>query len=160
MKIPKQVLWILAIFFVQQLPGVAASGIDLPILFVVLVGLRSEAPAAAGWGFLLGLIQDLLSAGWIGPHTVAKTLVGLLSCLSRRHIYRERVLTQTFLIFCMTLFQQVFIWFLLRWDHSAPRFGNAFDICLRTVLATSLVGILVCFFVVKFRRRRFDPATA
>jgi rod shape-determining protein MreD len=160
MKIPKQVLWILAIFFLQQLPGVAAWGIDLPILFVVLVGLRSEAPAAAGWGFLLGVIQDLLSAGWIGPHTVAKTLVGLFSCLSRRHIYRERVLTQTFLVFCMTLFQQVFIWLLLRWDHSAPRFGNAFDITWRTVLMTSLVGAGVCFFVVKFRRRRFDPATA
>ena len=160
MRVTKKILWILAIFFVQQLPGVAALGNDLPILFVVLVGLRSDIPGAAGWGFLLGVTQDLLSAGWIGPNTVAKTLVGILSCLSKRHIYRERVLTQSFLIFCMTFFHQIFIWFLLRWDHSAPRFADAFDICARTVLMTSLVGVVVCFFVVKFRRRRFDPATA
>lgn len=160
MRIPKQALWLLAIFFVQQLPGVAASGFDLPLVFVVLMGVRSGAPAAGAWGFGVGLAQDILSAGWIGPHTVAKTLAGLLSCFSQRHIYRERVLTQTFLIFWVALFQQVFIWFLFRWDRSAPLFGDALWLCARSAIATSLAGAGVCFFVVRFRRRRFDPATA
>ncbi len=160
MRIPREFLWILTAFYLQQLPGVAGLGIDLPLLFVVLKGVRSNAPAAGGWGFGLGLLQDILSAGWIGPHVVSKTLVGLLSSLSQRHVYRERVLTQTFLIFWMALFQQVFIWLLFRWDGSAPPSVDAFWICAQSVLTTSLAGAGVCFFVVKFRRRRFDPATA
>ena len=160
MKIPRQLIWIVAVLFVQQLPLVAAWGVDLPLILAVLLGVRSSAPAAAGWGFLIGSIQDLLSADWIGPQTVAKTLVGLFSCLSRRHIYRERVATQTFLIFWMTFFHQTFIWLLLKWDGSAPPAGEALAICLRTLLMTSCAGAAVCFFVVRFRRRRYDPATA
>jgi rod shape-determining protein MreD len=160
MKIPKQVFWIIAILFVQQLPAISSLGIDLPLIFTALMGLRSPAPQAAGWGFLMGLLQDLLSAGWIGPNTVAKTLVGLFSSLSNRHIYRERVLTQTLLIFCTAFFQQVFIWILLKWVGSAPPARDALAICSRTVLTTSLVGAFICVFVVRFRRRRFDPATA
>jgi rod shape-determining protein MreD len=160
MKTTRLIFWIFAVFFVQQLPGVATLGLDLPLIFVALVGLRSTVPAAAGWGFLLGLLQDLLSSGWIGPHVLAKTLAGILASLSQRHIYREKVLTQTFLILCVTFFQQFFIWFLLRWDRSAPRWGEAFSICLHTALLNCLVGMMVCVFVVRFRKRRFDPATA
>jgi len=160
MKIPREAFWVLAVFFLQQLAGVSSWGLDLPLILVVLLGLRTTAPKAAALGFFVGLAQDLLSAGWIGPNTVAKTLTGLLSFLSRRHIYRERVLTQTFLIFCATLFHQVFIWLLLKWDGSAPPAGDALNLCLHTVAMTTLIGATVCFFVVRFRRRRFDPATA
>jgi rod shape-determining protein MreD len=160
MKIPRQVLWILALLFVQQLPVVSTWGIDLPLIFVILTGLRTTLPKAAGWGFLLGLIQDLLSTAWIGPNTIAKTLTGILCSLSKRHIYRERVLTQTFLVFWVTLFHQVIIWWMLKWDGSAPSAEDAFWICLRTVLGTTLAGVVICFFVVRFRRRRYDPATA
>lgn len=148
------------LFFVQQLPAVSAWGIDLPLLFVILTGLRTTIPKAAGWGFLLGLIQDLLSASWIGPNTIAKTLTGILSSLSKRHIYRERVLTQTFLIFGATLFHEALIWWMLKWDGSAPEARDALWICLRIVLNTTLAGVVVSFFVVRFRKRRFDPATA
>lgn len=160
MKIPREVIWILALFFIQQLPGVASWGVDLPLVFVTLVGLRADVPKAAGWGFLLGLIQDLLSSSWIGPNTLAKTLAGILSALAKRHIYRERILTQTFLVFVTTLFHQVFIWILLKWDGTAPPADDAFRILVRSLLATTLVGMVVCVFVVRFRKRRFDPATA
>ncbi len=160
MKIPRELFWVLAVLFLQQLPGVAGGGIDLPLILVALLGLRTTATKATAWGFFMGLAQDLLSADWIGPNTVAKTLTGLLCFLSRRHIYRERVLTQTFLIFCASLFHQLFIWLLLKWDGSAPPAGDAFALCLRSVTMTTLVGAVICFFVVRFRRRRFDPATA
>lgn len=160
MKIPKQVLWILAILFIQQLPGVAEAGADLPLLFVVLMGVREPAPRAAGWGFFLGLLQDLLSAGWTGPNTVAKTLTGIFASLSQRHVYRERVLTQTFLVFTAALFHQGFLWALLEWDGTAPPAGDAFRTAFRAVLMTTLIGAGACVFLVKFRRRRYDPATA
>ncbi len=160
MRIPREIIWILALFFIQQLPGVASWGIDLPLLFVVLVGLRTDTPKAAGWGFILGLLQDLLSSSWIGPNTIAKTLTGILASLLKKHIYRERVLTQTFLIFFATMFHQVFIWILLKWDGTSPSFVDAFGIVLKTLLTTTVMGSVVCFFVVRFRKRRFDPATA
>ena len=160
MKIPKQVWWLLAIFFVQQLPGVAASGIDLPLVFVILTGLRKTVPQAAGWGFFLGLAQDLLSAGWLGPQTLAKTLTGILASFSKMHIYREKVMTQTFLVFWATLFHQVVIWLLLKWDGSAPPAGDAVWVVFKSLVATTLAGMVASFFVVRFRRRRYDPATA
>jgi len=160
MRIPREAIWLLAVFFLQSLPGVSGWGLDLPLILVTLVSLRTTAAKATAWGFFVGLAQDLLSAGWIGPNTVAKTLTGLLSFLSRMHIYRERVLTQTFLIFCASLFHQVCIWLILKWDGSAPPAGDAFNLCLHAVSVTTLVGAVVSFFVVRFRRRRFDPATA
>jgi rod shape-determining protein MreD len=160
MKISPQILWILALLFVQQLPAVSSWGIDLPLIFVILTGLRTTAPKAAGWGFLLGVIQDLLSTAWLGPNTIAKTLTGILCSFSKRYIYRERVLTQTFLVFWAALFHQAVVWWILKWDGSAPAAEDAVWICLRTVLNTTLAGVVVCFFVVRFRRRRHDPATA
>lgn len=160
MRIPKQVLWIIAVLFLQQLPGVCEAGVDLPLVFVVLMGVRETVPRAAGWGFLLGLLQDLLSAGWSGPNTVAKTLSGILASLFQRHIYRERVLTQTFLVFITVVFHQSSLWGMLVWDGSAPPAADALRTALRSVVATTLIGAVACFFVVKFRRRRFDPATA
>lgn len=160
MRIPKWAMILPALFFVQQMPGVAALGVDLPLIFTALMGLRTTPSRAAGWGFLAGLLQDLLSAGWIGPNTIAKTLVGIFSSLAQRHIYREKVFTQVFLIFWASLLHQFLVWQILNWDGSVPTASNALSIGLRNVLATSLVGVLVCFVVVRFRRRRMDPATA
>lgn len=160
MKISKHALWIFIIFYAQQLPGVASWGIDMPLLFVVLMGVRTTVPKAAGWGFLVGFLQDLLSGGWIGPNTIAKTLTGVFSSLAKRHIYHERVLTQTFLVFAASVFHQICIWLLLKWDGTSPLAVDAFTVCLRSVCWTTLVGVVVCFFVVRFRKRRFDPATA
>jgi len=157
---PKEIFWLLVLFFIQQLPLVADWGVDLPLIFVVLVGLRSEPAQSAGWGLTAGMIQDLLSAGGIGTNAISKTIVGLASSLFKMHVYREKVLTQTSLIAAMSIFHELFVYGLMRWDGEAPRAEDAFSTCFRSVLFTTLAGLAVCFFVVRFRRRRFDPATA
>ena len=160
MSLFKQLFMIFALLYVQQLPYVSALGVDLPLIFVVLTGLRSTAAGAAGWGFVLGFLQDLLSANWIGPNTIIKTVMGLLSCFAQRHIYRERVVTQTFLIFCATMVHQFFMWLLLNWDGKAPPAGDTFWIILQSMVATTLAGAAISWVVVKMRKRRLDPATA
>jgi rod shape-determining protein MreD len=160
MRISKDFFWLLLIFFIQQLPMVADWGVDLPLIFVILKGLRTDAPRAAGWGFLCGAVQDLLSAGGIGPNVISKTMMGLSSSFFKTRIYREKVLTQTFLILGLSILNGVFEYFLMRWDGVAPRAEDSFWIIAHGVLMTTLVGLIVCFFVVRFRRRRFDPATA
>jgi rod shape-determining protein MreD len=149
-----------AVFFLQHLSGVADWGVDLPLVFVVLKGLRSTPAKAAGWGFFMGTLQDLFSADWIGIHIVSNTLVGCLSSLSRRHVYRERVLTQTFVIFGMMALRQLLAWGLLKWDGTAPPAADAFGVVAQSVALTGLAGWAACWLVVRFRSRRQDPATA
>ncbi|MGH7740023.1 MAG: rod shape-determining protein MreD [bacterium] len=151
--------WALAALFLQQ-ALTAMWGIDLPLIFVSLVGLRSKPLKAASVGFGFGLAQDLLSAGWIGPNLISKLLAALVAVLVQKKIYRERLSTQTLLIFSNALLQQWVIWFLMKGDGQAPSFDDAVWIALPSVLLTALVGMVVCFVVVRFRRRRFDPATA
>jgi rod shape-determining protein MreD len=148
------------VFFIQQLPGVSGWGIDLPLIFVALIGLRTVPSEAAAWGFLMGTLQDLLSAGWLGPNCIAKTCVGIASSFSEALIYHEKVSTQTFLVFGCSVMHQVLIYALMMWDGSAPGGGDALLIGLRSILMTTLAGALVSFILVRFRRRRYDPATA
>lgn len=148
------------VFFIQQLPGVSGWGIDLPLLFVVLAGLRTTPSKASAWGFLMGALQDLLSAGWLGPNCIAKACVGTTASLSQTFIYHEKVTTQTFLIFWSSVLHQVLIYSIMTWDGSAPLAGDALRIGALSVLMTTLVGVLVSSFLVRFRRRRDDPATA
>jgi len=159
-KIARNGFGIVSLFFIQQLPGVSGAGVDLVLVSTVLAGLRTTAARAVAWGALLGFLQDALSAGWVGPHFISKALVGLLSSVAQKHTYRERVITQSFLIFCMSSLEQFLVWALRRWDGTAPAFSDAFLIMEKTVLGTFLAGILACFLLVRFRRRRLDPATA
>jgi len=159
-KIARNGFLVFFLFFAQQLPGVSDAGVDLVLIFTVLAGLRTTLPRAVAWGAFLGFLQDALSAGWVGPHLVSKTLVGLLSSIAQKHTYREKVTTQSFLVLCMASLEQCLIWVLRRWDGTAPAFSDAFLVMEKTVLATFLAGILACFLIVRFRRRRMDPATA
>lgn len=149
-----------SLFFLQQLPVVADLGVDLPLVFVILMGMRSTTASAAGWGFLLGFLQDLLSAGWMGPNVIGKTLTGVLCAYFRLRIYREKVITQTGLVFAAALFHQGLIWLVKLWDGTAPGFSQALWICWKTALGTTIAGFVVSIFLVRFRRRRYDPATA
>lgn len=151
---------VFSVFFTQQLPGVSGAGVDLPLIFTVLAGLRTTPARAAGWGFLMGFLQDALSAGWVGPRLISKTLIGILSSVAQKHTYREKVMTQSFLVFCMVALEQFVVWMILRWDGSAPDFSNGVSVMEKSILGTSLAGILACFIVVRLRRRRLDPATA
>jgi rod shape-determining protein MreD len=159
MKNSTLVFWAFAIFFFQQ-SFAAIWGIDLPLIFVSLVGLRSSPLKAASIGLVMGLGQDLLSAGFIGPNLIAKIVVALVAVASQKKIYRERVSTQSLLILFNIFLQQMTIWFLMKWDDKAPALADALWISLPSIFLTALVGAVVCFVVVRFRRRRFDPATA
>jgi rod shape-determining protein MreD len=156
----RQIFLVMAVFFLQHLSGVADWGVDLPLVFVVLKGLRTTPAKAAGWGFLMGTLQDLFSSDWIGIHIAADALVGCLASLSRRHVYRERVLTQTFVIFGMMALRQLLAWGLLKWDGTAPPAADALGVVVHSVAMTGLTGWAACWLVVRFRPRRQDPATA
>lgn len=160
MKLSREILMVMGVFFLQHLMGVADWGVDLPLIFVVLKSLRTTPTKAAGWGFFMGTLMDLFTADWIGIHIVTDTLVGFLTSFFRRHVYRERVLTQAFVILVMMSLRQFLIWGLLKWDGAAPPAADALGVVAQSVAMTGLVGWAACGLVVRFRPRRQDPATA
>ncbi len=160
MKISRELILLLGLFFLQHLSYVSDWGVDLPLIFVVLKALRIKPTQAAAWGFSLGALQDLFTADWIGPHIVGNALVGFITSSFRRNVYRERVMTQTFVVCGMMGLRQLVIWGLLKWDGTAPPASDALGVVLQSVGMTGLVGWVVCWLMVRFRTRRHDPATA
>ena len=69
-------------------------------------------------------------------------------------------MTQTLLILLATLFHQICVWIILVWDGTSPSVANSLGIIFKAVGSTTLVGVVVSFVLVRFRKRRFDPATA
>jgi rod shape-determining protein MreD len=59
--------------------GVGGVVFDLPIVLVVLFGLRRGPEAGCLTGFALGLAQDVVAGGPLGLQAFSKTLVGFVA---------------------------------------------------------------------------------
>jgi rod shape-determining protein MreD len=125
-----------------------------------LVGVQRPLLEAALWGAFAGLCQDLLSACGPGPHLAAKMLAGVIAHYFHSIVYKERVPTQALLVACCMLFQQSFLWFYFDSIGEAPPFPRAIELIVRSVLLTSLAGVVASAWLVRVRRKYNDPATA
>jgi hypothetical protein len=75
----------------QPVKGVSDHGLDLVLVIVALASLRLAVPAAVAWGLASGLLVDLCSVSWVGPHLIGNAAVAVFASLLRYRIYRERV---------------------------------------------------------------------
>jgi rod shape-determining protein MreD len=153
-------LLLAASLLVQLAPGFSSWGLDLPLVFVALVGVQKPLLEAVAWGVLAGLCQDLLSACGPGPHMAAKMLAGILAYYFHTIVYRERVTTQTLMVSCCLILQQLFLWFYFHSVGSAPPFSESLGLILRSLFLTSLAGLFASVWLVRLRRHYNDPATA
>jgi rod shape-determining protein MreD len=149
----------LAIIF-QPARGISDHGLDLVLVAVSLAALRMPVIPAAIWGAGAGILQDLSSVSWVGPHVIGNGLAAVMASWSRNRIYRERVFTQGLLVAGAALLQQSLVWALSAWGESAPAPSDAAWLAARTVLATSLAGFVASYALVRVGRRYRDPATA
>jgi rod shape-determining protein MreD len=152
------ILSVIALFF-QQFYGFSEFGVDFLLILVVLKGIRTTPANAVVYGGVIGFFQDALSSSWIGPNMVAKILISFLVSLLKKNFYREKIWTQTLLISITMFFQQIIILIIL---NLCSRQNKIFSISLifKPTIMTSIVGALICFVVVQFRHRHYDPATA
>lgn len=72
--------------------GLGVSAPDLLTLAVLLSARQLTGGAAAGMGFLLGLLEDAVSLGAFGAAAIAQTVVGYLGARSRDLFVGESVL--------------------------------------------------------------------
>ena len=77
-----------------------------PDLFLIMVisytligGIKSGTIA----GFVLGLIEDLLSGGFIGVNTMTKSLLGFSTGLIEKHIFHDQFFVPSLMTFIGTI---------------------------------------------------------
>ncbi len=151
---------LLGALLIQTSPGVSAWGVDMPLVFTALVGVRCGLLESLVWGILAGLFQDTLSACGPGPHAVANGAVAFLAFISQNTVFREKVLTQAGLVgTCMAL-HQAMLWFLFRFFEEGVTSGDEWAFVTRSVLVTTVAGAMVSWVIIRYRRLSHDPATA
>ena len=74
------------VFTFLQVMGVKP---DLVLVLIILYGFVSEPREGAMWGLFGGLLQDLLSGGYVGLHALEGMAAGYLAAVAGRRFFRE-----------------------------------------------------------------------
>ncbi len=85
-------------YTVRPLLGWRAS-IDFLVIAVLLLSVRMRPGAAAGLGFLTGLISDSLTPATLGAGALAMTVVGFAASWLRAVIFADNVVLHVFFFF-------------------------------------------------------------
>jgi len=86
-------LAVVAILQTTIVPGLAVWGVfaNLPLLVVVSWSLLRGPREGAVWGFIAGLMVDLLSGAPFGAATLSLIIVGFLTGLGETAVFRTRI---------------------------------------------------------------------
>lgn len=93
----------------------ALAYLELPLLITVYLALMRRSPiAGAAIGSVIGLMQDSLSAQYLGMFGIVKTLVGYFAASVSMRFDVENNALRFLLAFFFFLFHQMFVWLLTR----------------------------------------------
>ncbi len=98
-------LAIVAILQTTLVPSLAIWSVfaNLPLLVVVSWGLLRGPREGALWGFIAGLMVDLLSGAPFGAATVSLIVVGFLAGLGETTVFRARIALPMIVMFLATI---------------------------------------------------------
>ena len=98
-------LLIVAVLQTTLVPHLAIGGVfaDLPLLVVVSWSLLRGAREGVIWGFVAGLVVDLLSGAPFGAATLSLIAVGFLSGLGEATVFRTHVALPLVVVFLATI---------------------------------------------------------
>lgn len=98
-------LAVAAILQTTLVPGFTVWGVfaNVPLLIVVSWGLLRGPREGAVWGFIAGLIVDLLSGAPFGAATLSLIIVGFLAGLGEATVFRARIALPMVAVFLATI---------------------------------------------------------
>ncbi|MGE5557116.1 MAG: rod shape-determining protein MreD [Bacillota bacterium] len=87
---------------------------DLVLVAVVAMALLKGSDHGAGWGFSLGLLEDLFNDGrFMGVNTLSKMLTGLLAGYLEKNVFKDSPLVPLVCTFGFTIVNEFVSYFLL-----------------------------------------------
>lgn len=144
---------LVALHFVLHLTlGLGVWGPDLLTLAVLLAARQLSGGAAAGVGFLLGILEDAVSVGAFGAAAITQTVIGYLGARSRDLFVGESVLFLSLYFFLGSWLQQALYYAVA----PAVRRGETVETLLvhapLQALYVAVVGVLAMLAYRAFRR--------
>lgn len=140
-------VWFALLFQATWAEPLAVRGarLDVVLLLAVWFGLNADRREAGFCGFGLGLAQDVLSVGPVGPHALAYLGLCLLLANKRKHLAPDQPAAQMALAFGVVLIAHLAEPLILKiaGGGTSPRFGSAVgDALLAGLVAPLLFGLL------------------
>lgn len=134
-------LFQVTVFSVYPLAGVTP---DLLLVLVVLTGFFSGSRKGTYSGLGIGIVQDILLGNFLGVYTIVKMVIGALTGLLTRHLYKGDLIVPPLLVFLSTIIHELLVLLL---SESMILEVN-FPLLLKTVILpqavyNSLLGILL-----------------
>ena len=147
MKLLRVILLALLIFVLQLevVPeiGILGTAPDLFIVLLVALVLERGPVAAVIIGFLLGFLQDLGNASFLGLNALAKSLIAYGASRFGGGFLPESVLFKGLLIFVASLFNEGLVLLVTTGFDLPVIFFSFFRYSILSALYTAVVGLVV-----------------
>ncbi len=98
------VILILQTTLAEFIAALAGAKPDLILLVVLSLGLSRGKRAGIGYGWLLGLIQDVLSGSLLGQNALSKGIIGYLTGVLHRNMGDLTMISHLLIVPLATLF--------------------------------------------------------
>ena len=139
--------------FVVELAGAKP---DLILLVVLSLGLSRGKRAGIGYGWLLGLIQDVLSGSLLGQNVLSKGIIGYLTGILHRNLSDLTMISHLVIVPLATLFDAAIHLGTVFLLYGAP-IGKQVLITVGIImLLNTIASPLVSWLVRIFARRIWD----
>lgn len=135
-------LVIVAVLQTTLVPHLAIWGVfaDLPLLVVVSWSLLRGAREGVIWGFVAGLVVDLLSGAPFGAATLSLIAVGFLSGLGEATVFRTHVALPLVAVFLATILYDLLFLLIVQISGQAVSW---LDSLFRVVLPSAVLNAVL-----------------
>ncbi|HBN95823.1 MAG TPA: rod shape-determining protein MreD [Firmicutes bacterium] len=140
------IIVLLALALQTGSPGLVILGFrpELLLLFSLIFAMLEQPGGAAGFGFVSGLLQDLIVGQFIGLYAGTYLLMAILVGFVTKRLYRENLLVRFSAIFVGTaLGQMLYLLGAASFGFSSPWSWITWSAILGTGLFNGLIGVLV-----------------
>ncbi|MFA6309427.1 MAG: rod shape-determining protein MreD [Clostridia bacterium] len=136
---------------VVQIYGVKPN---LMLVFIVSVALINGSVQGAAVGFILGLMQDIISGKIIGFYCLLGLYLGLIIGSVNKRLYRENLLIIIFFTFISTVVYEELVYILNTFLSGNLNFTVSFaNIIFPEAIYNMFVSIFIYMFVVKVNQK-------